>query len=285
MKVRKIIFCLNIIEEKKLGLFSSLKNIFFFNNKLTVYYKKIHDLEIGYIDVYLRHKKIPWNKILNILGSNKGIICSENIKIPNNLGIYRYYSNKLNSSLCKKVALNVLKNAKPLKGKLRFILYDPKGIHLNFLKYIIDFFRDIIVVSDNCNVYLNLQKKVLTKFGASILLTENRDWTRKGDFIVAPDKIEEVLQIAPHTVIFTGEKSLYSLGGKVFDRYDLSDFTYYDDLIPYKIDKSYFFNVLFDVCQEKVFKDMNIKNCFCDNKRYSIYDIHKNLICNRNFLN
>lgn len=240
-----MLFNLDIKKANKKGLFNKVKNLFMFN-RVNINLIEYDFGSIANIELLLRRGRIPWKKIMNFLGNNKKILCSDNIFLPPQLGICRYTSNKLNIKLCKNAVLEILKLADTDKENLKIVLYDPCGNHVDFLSKIVDFSRNIIVITDNKESYLNEQLFLLREYGVSILITDNRDWTYNSNIVVAPEEICEALQVSFNATVFTGEKTKYNIGGRIYDKYEFLIPTKYEKTVPTNLTAEYFFNVLYD---------------------------------------
>lgn len=269
-----MLFYLNVIENDNKNFFSKFKNMFLFSS-IDLSFKKYKNVNMMNIDVTLRHRNLNWKKIIKILGNNKRILCEENFKIPKSLNIHRYESNKLNAILCKNAVIKLLEISDTYinKEKFKVVIYDPLGAHSDFLSQIISYFRNIIVITDNKENYIEEQVNLLREFGVSILITDNRDWTYNSNLIVAPDQILEPLQISFDSVIFTSKLPKYHLNGRVYDKYEINSTNDYLKIKPFNLDTNYFLNVLYDYYDIKELKNFVPEFCYYFNEKISLEKI------------
>lgn len=273
-----MLFVLNIEKKIEVNLIDKLKN-WFIKSKLEVHEQQLGIVNVTYINVKLTHKKIPWKKIKKILKDNNKILCDKEIKIPNNIDIQRYDSNALNIKLCKNAAIDILNKANINKENFKLVVYDPEGNHVDILEKVINVSRNIIVISDNKDLYQKEQNRLLKKYGISILVTDNKDWTYSGNFIIAPDEITEPLQISFNGIIFTGVKSQYILNGKIYDEYKISK-NKYEKLKPKNLSLEYFLNVVYDKYKILELGECVPISCANSNESFSLDYIKK--ILNKN---
>lgn len=266
-----MLFYLNIEQLYGDNFLGKIKNIFK-RNKIEISEQKVDKVHLVTINVSLFKKKIPWKKIVEILGKNKKVLCSEQLKIPREIEIERYESDKLNTILCKNAALEILRKANITKENYKLVLYDPHGNHVEFLSRVINFSRNIIVISDEKNLYEKEQHQLLKKCGVSILVTENREWTYGGNCIIAPDKIVEPLQTSFDSFIFSGAKNKYNINGRIYDDYNV-EYNKYKLLNPPDLDMNYFLNVIYDKYGLKSFETLLPESCCYCGEKFSLKHI------------
>lgn len=248
-----MLYCLNIENDSK--------KRFFGKNEVRLHEKQDGLLCIKYINVKIAKGKIPWKKISKLLGNYNKILCAENVNIPQNCRIFKYKSDRLNVFLAKNSAKHVLKTMQTDRSNFKIALYDPEGNHISFLHEIVEFSSRILVVSDKKMLYENAGCHLMEKHGASILVTSNRNWLYNCDFVIAPEKIVEPLQLPFNTVLFTGAKSCCALNGIVYDDYKIKSFVQYDNLRPSNLTKEYFLGAIYEEYKFKELEEIVPEKC------------------------
>lgn len=254
---------------------------YLFLDKLIVEEKKLGEISVVNILVKSKRGKIKWKKIAKLLGKKEfKLLFPNQLPIMTKLGIKRFSSINLQKRLCKNAVLEVLNKAKLNPNKLRISLIDETGEHYELLRKIIKFSSQIDVITLNERLYLEKQMDLMDEFGASVMVTKNKDWLFKSDIVVAPEPINEPLPIKKESVVFSSEINKYLNCLNAYYEYKVEIPLKYKKLKPQNVSVEYFLSALFDEYNLSDLPMLRPKKCLSKCGLESIEDVAKKIKIN-----
>lgn len=222
------------------------KIIFKLSNPITVKNISYNNLEIKYILAKKRKNKICWNKICKLINPETTFLCPDTISFPENSTFSRYEPTNINKILCKNAALNIIKTAKVPENKLLVSILDPFGCHSELVNNIVPYLNQIKVITKNIEFYSKESEILMDKYGVSILVSDSMNWITPCHVLIAPDKINEPINLSKDCITFTGFRPTISLNGTIFCDYKIKYIPKLSNLIPNDINIKNFLEALFN---------------------------------------
>ncbi len=264
-----MIVTLSVKNEENPGWFR-----YIFSDKMILEEKHFKNIKLLNISVKSRKNKIKWKKIARIFKNKKiNILCNDNIIIPENFALKRFYSANFQKRLCQNAAINILKLARADPNKISISLIDKYGQYSENLDYLVRFSNKVSVITSNESLYTKKQAEIMRDYGASIVVSDKLDWLFSSCIVLAPDRIEKLLPIKKNCFIFTGEKSQFTNSVNIYYKYKVKVPYSYEKLKPDGIDSEDFLSAVFD---EYNFKDMERlipEQCLTGAEALNIYEV------------
>ena len=222
------------------------KIVFKLSNPITIKNISYNNLEIKHILAKKRKNKICWNKICKLINSETIFLCPDTISFPENLTFTRYEPININKILCKNAALNIIKAAKVPENKLLVSILDPYGCHSELVNNIVPYLNQIKVITKNIEFYSKESEILMDKYGVSILVSDSKNWIKPCHILIAPDKINEPINLSKNCITFTGFRPTISLNGTIYYDYKINYIPKLSNLIPNDINIKNFLEAIFD---------------------------------------
>lgn len=219
--------------------------------------------------------KVNFKKISKLIPKGSHILYNGDINIPEKYEIHVANPTLYKFCLLRNTYRYILKQTKIDPKILNVGLYDPSGNYVNLVKEIIPFVRQINVVTNNQEKYVEEANYIMNEFGAAVLISNSTEWLSNSHIILAPEKIVKYIPSSVNTMILTAYKPAISLKGIVYYGYKVKLPKFYQKIKPAGISEELFIGALYE---EYRIKDLE-KMVPCKLETYvGNYDIEK-VIC------
>lgn len=215
------------------------------NNKINVELRRARGVCIKHITYTSYNGKINIGKIDKYIGPQRNrLLCAEEYGFPKESGYKRFYSPKFVSRLCTNMALDILAKCRNSE-KITLGLYDPDASLHGYLARVLEFCCEVFVVTDSTESYLAELDAVMDEFGATAVITRQREELGRCDLIIAPCEISENLPIRENSLVLTGQTPKVSTKGLVFSKYYFKMPNGFDKIKPSELSEDYFCSALY----------------------------------------
>lgn len=252
---------------------SFLKYIFM--EKIEFEEKNIKDkVKLLNIKIKTRNDKIKWKKINRFFkNSNVEVLCSEDIEIPDNLNLKKFYSSKYKKRLCINAALETLKLANINANDVKILLIDKYGEYTKEVHKFIRYSNQVGVLTDDKEIYEKEEQSIMKQYGASLFITENKKFVSNYNFIISPDAPEKFFPIEKDSYIFTSENNEFLNREKAFFDYEVKVPNIYNKFKPKGISDIDFLEAIFYEYEFEDLKNIVPKRCRSSYKNVRLQEL------------
>lgn len=252
---------------------------YIFMEKIELEEKNIKDkVNLLNIKIKTRNGKINWKKINKLFKNEKvDVLCSENIEIKESLNLKKFYSSKFRKRLCINSALEVLKLADANANNIKILFIDKYGEYSKDVHKFIKYSNQVGVLTENKKIYEKEEHYIMKQYGASLFIAGNMRLASNYNIIICPEMPQKIFSVGKESYIFTGEKSEFLSGEKIFFDYEVKIPNIYNKFKPQKISDMDFLEAIF---YEYEFEDLtNIvpKKCMSDYKNVKLQELAKDI--------
>lgn len=236
------------VSEKRKGLWGFTDK--FRRDKVDMQLKKARGVSLKHITYTSYSGKLNLEYIDHLIGAQRNhLICVENLAFPENSGYRRFSSPSFSYRLCTNMALAVLKDCEQSEN-LSIGIYDPDGDSADFAFYALKYCSDVKIVTNSSDAYVPELERAMEEFGATAVLTENRQELDSCDFVIAPTQICEALPIKIDSVVLTVGCPKVKVTGLVYYKYYPRVPKGFDLLKPEELDDEYFCSALYSLAAQ-----------------------------------
>ncbi len=235
----------------------------FRRNKTELYYRQVGALKIKCIDYTKYIKDINWQKLDKIIGAQRNrLLCQKDLVLPNNLGYKRFDDSEYKLRLCKNLGISLVSKA---SKKVRVGIVDDDAIHTAFVKYILKYTDDVVVVTKNDQVYKVVADNLLEELGAPITISRSYHSLENCELIIALSPIKQTICTDNKALILSEVKPSFSVDCVLIYDYVIDLPKQFVPLCPENIDKTYFAAALYSVYNVYQLGSVVPKACISEN--------------------
>ncbi len=214
-------------------------------NKISVELRRARGVCVKHITYTSYNGKINIGKIDKYIGTQRNrLLCAEEYGFPKESGYKRFYSPKFASRLCTNMALKILEKCKNSEN-ITLGLYDPEGSLHGYLARVLEFCCEVYVITDCTEGYRAELDAVMDEFGATAVITKQREELGRCDFIIAPDEIAENLPVREDALVLAARSPKVGTKGLVFSKYYFKMPNGFDKIKPPELSEDYFCSALY----------------------------------------
>jgi len=214
-------------------------------NKIFEEIKSAEGLEVKHIRYIQRSKKVNFEKIAKACGEEaKRLLVKEDVFLPDNMGLKRFYCDELKSRLCLNMAIKILEDIKTEKG-INVAVYDPEGRIADGVGGLLKFTESLTAVTRMTDIYNAEAMRLMEESGAVLNASRRMKSLSKAQLIVAPLKLSAQLPVEKSAVILSVAKPAVAQRCAVYYKYyfNLSESLF--KLLPEGFDAEYFASALY----------------------------------------
>lgn len=229
------------IEKNKLKhLFNIIRG-----NKITITLKQSGGVTLRRLQYFNRNGKINWDIIDEYVGIQRdGILCSEYLELPADMGYRRFASEEFSKRLCTNMALQILSKVQDA-SKLKVCFYDLYGESADTLIHILEYCPEVRVYTQNSELYSNIRDVILEDTGISPIISCDESILEDTDFLIAPCKIKNTLPLKNKAITLTSVCPDAGQKGALYFRYHFKMPTRFADIKPAELSDFYFATALY----------------------------------------
>lgn len=181
------------------------------------------------------------------IGEARNILCDENTVLPN--GYIRFENNDFKLRLSENLGGYLVSRLKEREPGLSVGFFDPRGNRFEAVETLCRYTDNLLVISDNREVYNSLSEKLLDETGAVFSFSESRQRLSDCRLIIAPEAICEPLAVAGDTVVLSGARPKVSLSCVCCFDYGLRMPNTFLGLKPERFTAEYFCGALYSLAR------------------------------------
>lgn len=214
-------------------------------------------------------KNIPFCDIAEVCGRCASrMIIPKNIELPERCGLREFVPSYYPHILTLFLAADVLRKCKTEARDITLSVIDKKGILINHIEFIVKLAGTIKIITTNRN-YSNLAENIFDKYGAAIIITDNKNALDKSDIIIAVDTDE--LSGDEKGLIFTyGKPRIRGLSQNIICGGDVCLGGEYTKYLPMNIDMLQFASALYEICGLKKIENLKFEKLFLNDEQVSL---------------
>lgn len=225
------------------------KRLLPFRNKIFLELKSAEGVDIKHIKYIHRHGKIQWDKIRKLSGDEaKRILAKEDLPLPENSGLGRFYCLELKSRLCLNMAIEVLKNLRDFKGGFKVAIFDTDGRIADGAGALLRFTENLTVVTRMTGMYNAEAERLMQESGAVLSVSRRMKSLSDAQLIIVPQKLETQLPVEKSAVILTVAPPAVSQRCGVYYKYYFNLSEELIKLLPEGFDAEYLASALYTLC-------------------------------------
>ena len=219
------------------------------------------------VKIKTRNGKINWKKVAKFF-NNKcvNILFGEDIKVPQNLNFKKFHSLKYQRRLCINAALDVLKSANIDANKVKILIIDELGEYSNDIHKFVRFSNQMGVFTKNKKAYAIEEDSLMEQYGASLFITENKNFISKYNLIICPQKLGYLECCNNRSIFFTTEENKCLNRSMFFYNYEVKLPRIYRKFKPSLVSDKDFSEAIFFEYEFEDLKNMVPVSCksFCE---------------------
>lgn len=267
--------CINKPQHSSLAasLLSRLKR-----DKISVRIKESANIRIKEIAYTSRHKSINWKRLDRYVGAQRNhLLCTADVKLPDNIGYRRFKNNELYTRLCTNLALCIIKSLSK-QGEVSVGLYDDQAIHTQLCEYILKYTDSLVIKTQALDVYSQTARSVLGDTGAVLRFSKGDTSLSTSSLVIAPDPIQKPICVSENAVVLTTSKPLINQAGRVIYGYNIKLPDRYKKAMPECLDETYFASALYAVGHEYNLGSLVPWLCYDDTGAHTVNSLCKMLV-------
>lgn len=149
--------------------------------------------------------KVNFDKIDKIVGAQRNrLLCSGDTPLPKEKGYRRFLSSQFRQRLCTNLGISLLSGLE--NTKLKVGLIDEDASFTPLVKYLLKYTDNLVVASNQGEVYSEVSKNLLNEIGAPIRLTRSVNSLYDCDLVIAPNRVPVGVSFKDSAVLLTTEK-------------------------------------------------------------------------------
>lgn len=264
------------VEDRKL---KGIKRIFsvFYKDKIIESYLDGKNLAVRRITYVNRRDKINWDAVRKIAGIQaESMICSDKIHFPKDSGLVRFRDNTFVKKMTCNFAFSTL-NSMENPQKLNVAFIDADGSESEFLWKLCTLTDNFVVVTGNKEKYEILGEKMMEKQGVSIVYTNRLTRIKDADFVIAPCKIQRIIDLNKRTVVLTSERPQVDLPVICYWNYTCTLPEEYRRLMCDDMDEMYFASALYSKGRKYFLGEMVPRVSYNENSTCTVKSLGKYL--------
>lgn len=225
------------------------KGIFPIKNKISVELKSGGGVEVKHIKYIHKRGKVRWDKIAKLCaGESQRLLTKEDLTLPDNYPLRRFYCDELKARLCLNMAIEVLKNLKNHADKIKVAVYDPDGKIADGVGAMLKFTQNLTVVTRMIGLYNAEAERIMNESGAVLSVSRRMKSLADANLVVAPQKLITQLPLEKQAVVLTTSAPAVSQRCGVYYKYYFSLPEELVTLLPEGFYAEYFASALYTLC-------------------------------------
>lgn len=221
-----------------------------------------------------RVEGIPWDEIEKTAGRCKNrLLLQEEISPPSNMGISAFKPSIFPTILLFNTAVKILEQMNSSPSSLSCAIADKQAKAGELLHKLLPFCQSLTVYTENIPKYMALASKLFDEFGASIIVTDDKQAVQKALFTLSLHKDDELFSKRGFSLTFkkSNNPRAISLG-----RVTIPDEFY---LPPIEgISRFDFLCALYELCSAHSLSGLYCESLFCEKREMAIGTI-SDFIC------
>lgn len=243
---------LTVTDKTEKSFFKKIVN-FFKGNKIKVEINSARGVTLRHVEYINRTGKINWQKLDSVIGAQRNhLLCSADISFPKSMGFRRFYSEEFSQRLCSNMGLFILSKLQHPE-RIKVALYDPEGDCADLAEFLLQYSENVLIVTDNTELYRQEAMRIIEDTGASLIISCQRESMSDCDFIIAPEKIHEALNLKNSAVLLTAGKPEYPVDCKAYFYYHFKMPNKFDRIKPQELSDIYFASALYTKARQHEF--------------------------------
>lgn len=264
------------VEDRKLTGIKRLFSVFYKDRLYESYLdgKKLAVRRITYVNC---RDKINWDAVRKIAGIQaESMICSDKIHFPKDSGLVRFRDNTFVKKMTCNFAFSTL-NSMENPQKLNVAFIDADGSESEFLWKLCTLTDNFVVVTGNKEKYEILGEKMMEKQGVSIVYTNRLTRIKDADFVIAPCKIQRIIDLNKRAVVLTSEKPQVEIPAICYWNYTCTLPEEYRRLMCDDMDEMYFASALYSKGRKYFLGEMVPRVSYNENSTCTVKSLGKYL--------
>ncbi len=174
-------------------------------------------------------------------------LCAYNVTLPRSLGFKRFESTEYSCQLCINAAEEYIRQLDAEPDELRISLYDLTGRFVNAAERLARYTKSLKIATKAISLYEAENERLMREYGAALLVRDRLGEILPCDILVAPQTITEPLSVTSGTAVFTGSPPKVSVGGIVYDRFEVPLPACFKEIKPEELSNTYFLSALYSL--------------------------------------
>lgn len=220
--------------------------IFPIRSKVSAEVKSVGGVNARYIKCIHRRGRIPFEKIRKISGNQCNcLLTKEDLILPEDSGLRRFYSSELFARLCLNMALKMLKELHKSADSIKVAVYDPEGAVADGVGVLLKFTKSLTVVTRMTGIYSAEAERIMNESGAVLNVSKRMKSLENAKLIIAPQKLKSMLPVGRDAVILTIAPPAVSQKCAVYYKYFFTLTDELKNLCPEGFENSYIASALY----------------------------------------
>ncbi|MBQ9742283.1 MAG: hypothetical protein IJV88_01230 [Ruminococcus sp.] len=204
-------------------------------------------INIRHIRYIHNRGRINWRRIHRKAETTE-LLCGEDVYIPSDSGMKKFEPWEFRSRLCANAGLEILRQMRCVPPSLRIGLYDPKGEVQDMPRHILRLTNNLVVVTDNRNLYMEQAGILMEEMGAVLRVSCGVSELFDCGLVIAPGGIDRRLSLRSDSVVLCPQLPMVSLRGQVYFRYEVELSEGLSEFCPGEIGSDVLAGGLYSLC-------------------------------------
>ncbi|MBQ5346566.1 MAG: hypothetical protein IIU39_00730 [Ruminococcus sp.] len=215
-------------------------------NSLNVEIKSARGVVIRDIKYINRNGAVNWFELDREIGAQRNhLLCNDSVIFPEGMGFKRFCNKAFKIQLACNLGIYALSKLKGGLPDIKVGLYDKNAECVNVVEELVNYCKNIFVVTDNTEKYREKSESLTEERGAGIYVSSDRGRLSDCPLVLAPERIEESLPISGAAIVLTGFPPTVCVGGLVYFDYHFRMPNMFDNIKPESLSNEYFAGALF----------------------------------------
>jgi hypothetical protein len=227
--------------------------------------------EIRYLTYEKRKKSVPWERISQMAGEDRGcLICNREITVPDCFGLRRFEPNRFGGCMACNALFSVLITAKIPPGALRIALYDPCARYMDTAKALMPYCSQLRVLTEDLIQYRKAAEEIMERCGGVLLLSNRPRDIQDSHVLLSPGRWTIPVSGMDKSILFAGVAPGAPFQGIAFWEYHVPLPEEYRQYCPISLENFTYLAALYELCHIEPLERLIPDGCICGREVYSL---------------